>query len=75
MSKEYAGTTRNDEDVELDEPQSCPCCNVHPAFDEIADGQFECRNCGAVIRADGTVLEEGEEPSPDTEDDLWDDSE
>ena len=55
-----------------EEPQSCPCCNDHPAFDEIAEDRFECRNCGAIIDSNGTVYEEGDEPLPDTEDDIWD---
>jgi ribosomal protein L37AE/L43A len=55
-----------------EDPESCPCCNDHPAFEEIAEGEFQCANCNAVIRSDGTVIEEGEEPSPDTEDDLYD---
>ena len=59
---------------EWDEPEECPCCNTHPAFDEISDGEWECRNCGAIIKADGTIIAEGEEPSDD-EEDLWDDDE
>lgn len=56
-----------------DEPEACPCCNEHPGFEEVWDGAFQCQNCGTVIDADGNILEEGEEPNPYTEDDLFDD--
>ena len=56
-----------------DGPEECPTCNDHPDFEEIAQGQYQCKNCGTVQDEKGNILEEGEESSPDTEDDLWDD--
>ena len=54
-----------------DTPMDCPGCNDHPAFEEIADGEFQCKNCGTVQDEDGNILEEGEEGS--MEENLWDD--
>jgi ribosomal protein L37AE/L43A len=55
------------------EPEECPLCNAHPSFEEVWDGAWQCQNCGTVIDVDGKILEEGEEPSPDTEEALFDD--
>ena len=45
----------------MDEPEQCPMCNDHPAWEEIAEDLFECRNCGAVIGADGEIYKAKEQ--------------
>jgi ribosomal protein L37AE/L43A len=57
--------------MNMDDPEECPLCNDFPDFEEIADGQFQCKNCGAVIKADGTIIEEGDQTESE-EDELWD---
>ena len=42
----------------MNEPTECPLCNDFPSWDEISDGAFECRNCGAVISLSGQIIEE-----------------
>lgn len=47
----------------------CPTCNAPPYFQEVWDNAFECQHCGTIIDRDGNIIKEGEEPSPETEED------
>ncbi len=52
------------------EPEQCLCCNDHPSWEDIAEGLFECNNCGAHINSDGTIAKEPDQF--EEEDDLYD---
>lgn len=55
----------------MEDPTQCPMCNNHPSWEEVADGLYECRNCGAHINSEGNIVREPEDVEDDG-DDLWD---
>ena len=60
----------------MTEPEQCPSCNDHPSWEEIADGLYQCNNCGVIVNSEGVIVDEADSshdnPFDENEDELFD---